>query len=172
MINRAIKYPFQFIFLVLLQVLILNNIQFSGYVNPYLYIIFILWLPFDIPKSFLLLTAFFLGLMIDIFSSTLGMHTSACVFMAFCRPFVLQLIAPRDGYDVNQNPGIADFGFRWFLTYAASLTLLHHLFLFFVEVFRFSDFFHTLGRITVSTIFTILLIIICQLFRYNSSKST
>src|SRR5690554_2947243 len=112
MINRAIKYPFQFILLVLLQVLILNNIHFSGFVNPYLYIIFILWLPFDIPKPLLLITAFFLGLVIDIFGSTLGMHASACVFMAFCRPFVLQLISPRDGYDVNQNPGITDFGFR------------------------------------------------------------
>ena len=170
--NKVIKYPFQFVFLVLTQVLILNNIQFSGFANPYLYILFILWLPFDIPKSLLLLIAFFLGLTIDIFSSTLGMHTSACVFMAFCRPFVLQLIAPRDGYDVNQKPGIADFGFRWFVIYATTLTLLHHLFLFFVEVFRFSDFFYTLGRVSVSTLFTLLLIIICQLFRYNSSKTT
>lgn len=167
-----LKYPLQFILLTLLQVLILNNIQISGFINPFLYIIFILWLPFDIPKPVILLIAFLLGLVIDIFSSTLGMHISACVFMAFCRPFILRLIAPRDGYDINQKPGIADFGFRWFVSYAFSLTLLHHFFLFFVEVFRFSDFFYTLGKIAVSTIFSLLLIIICQVFRYNSSKTT
>ena len=172
MINRSIKYIIQFIFFVLLQVLILNNIQYSGFINPFLYILFILWLPFDIPKPLLLVVGFVLGFVIDLFGSTLGMHTSACVFLAFCRPFVLQLIAPRDGYDLNQQPGIADFGFRWFLIYASSLTLLHHLFLFFVEVFRFSDFFYTLGRAFSSSVFTILLIIICQLFRYNSSRTT
>lgn len=170
MLSKVILYPIQFILLVLIQVLILNNIQFSGFINPYLYIIFILWLPFDVPKFLLLLLAFLLGLSVDIFSSTIGMHTSATVFMAFCRPFVLRMIAPRDGYEITQKPGIRDFGFSWFLIYTVSLTILHHLFLFFVEVFRFSDMFFTLGRMFVSSIFTLSLIIIFQLFRYNSDK--
>lgn len=170
MLTSIFLYPIQFVLLVLIQVLLLNNIQFSGFVNPYLYIIFILWLPFEIPKLLLLLLAFALGFSIDLFSSTIGMHTSACVFMAFCRPLVLRLIAPRDGYEANQTPGIQDFGFSWFLVYAASLTILHHLFLFFVEVFRFSDLFFTLGRMLLSSFFSLSLIIIFQLFRYNSDR--
>lgn len=160
----------QFIFLIILQALILNNIQLSGYINPYLYILFILWLPIDTPKFLLLFLAFLLGFSLDLFTNTLGMHTSATVFMAFCRPYVLQLLAPRDGYDLNQTPGIKDFGFKWFFVYAGILTLLHHLFLFYIEAFRFDDFMETLKRVFFSWIFSMVLIFIAQLFRFNAKK--
>lgn len=170
MVRSLILYPIQFILLVAIQVLVLNNIQFSGYINPYLYIIFILWLPFETPNWLLLSIAFVLGLSVDIFSDTLGMHTSACLFMAFCRPFILNRIAPRDGYDSNQNPSIQDFGIAWFVGYASILCLLHHLFLFTVEIFRFSDYFSTLGRALASSFISILLIVLTQFLRYNTEK--
>jgi len=169
MIKSLFKYPLQFIFFVLVQVLVLNNIQFSSFVNPFLYILFLLWLPLEIPNFLLMLLAFLLGLSIDFFSGTLGMHASASVFLAFCRPFILKTIAPRDGYESNQIPSMNHMGFRWFLSYAALLTFLHHFFLFFVEVFRFSDFFYTLGRASASTIFSLILIVITQFFFYNSN---
>ncbi len=170
MIRSYIVYPLQFIFLVVLQGVVLNNVQFSSYINPYLYILFILWLPIKTPKWLLLVLAFALGISVDVFSNTLGMHASATLFLAFCRPFVLQLFAPRDGYEPNQKPCIQDFGFAWFVAYAAILTLLHHLFLFYVEVFRFSDFFSTLGRVTASSFFSLVLIVISQLFFYNAEE--
>lgn len=170
MIRNIISYPLLFAFMVLLQVLILNNIQLSGYINPYLYIIFILWLPVESNKVLVMLVSFLLGLSIDVFSNTLGMHASACVFLAFCRPYILQFMAPRDGYEGDQVPGIQAFGLSWFITYAAIGVLLHHLFLFYVEVFRWSDFFSTLGRVLASFIFSMLLIILAQLFRYNTEQ--
>ena len=168
MIKNYLVYPIQLIILILVQVILLNNIQFSGFINPFLYIIFILWLPISTPKWLLLSLSFFVGICVDVFSNTLGMHASASLFLAFCRPYILNILAPRDGYEANQQPGYQDFGFIWFISYAAILTLLHHTFLFFVEVFRFSDFFSTLGRILASTFFTLLLIGITQLFKYNS----
>lgn len=168
MIKYLTIYPLQFILLVLVQILVLNNIQFSGYINPYLYIIFILWLPIETPKWLLLLIAAAIGLSVDVFSDTLGMHTSASIFMAFCRPTILNVLAPRDGYEVNQVPNIQDFGIGWFIGYAATLTILHHIFLFTVEVFRFSDFFSTLGRTLASAFFSIVLITITQFLKYNS----
>lgn len=170
MINNVIRYPLLFIFFVLLQVLILNNIQLSGYINPYLYIIFILWLPIEMNKVLLMGIAMLLGLSVDIFSNTVGMHASACVFLAFCRPYVLQSLSPRDGYETDQMPDIKTFGLSWFLAYAAICILLHHLFLFYVEVFRFSDFFSTLWRVFASSLFTLILVIISQLFRYSPSR--
>lgn len=159
----------QFVFLIVLQVLVLNNIQFSGYVNPYLYILFILWLPLQTPKFLLLFLAFILGLSVDLFSNTLGMHTSATVFMAFCRPYILQILIPRDGYEINQVPSIRDFDFKWFAAYTSMLAFLHHLFLFYVEVFRFTDFFNTFLRVIFSWVFTMILIFIAQYFRYNAA---
>lgn len=170
MVKNLIVYPLQFVFFVLLQSVVLNNIQFSGFVNPYIYILFILWLPLETPKGILLFLGFILGISIDIFANTLGMHTAATVFLAFCRPLILQFIAPRDGYEINQKPGIKDFGWSWFIIYASSLTFLHHLFLFYVEVFRFSDFFNTLGRVIASWFFSLIIILIAQLFRYNARE--
>lgn len=170
MIKNLFFYPFQFIFLVIFQVLILNNIQFSGFVNPFLYLFFIISLPLETPKWLLMLLSFLIGLSVDIFSGTLGMHASASVFLAFCRPYILNLIAPREGYEVNQKPSISELGFSWYLTYSALSVLLHHLFLFFVEVFRFSDFFATLGRVLASSLFTLVIILISQLFFFQSKS--
>lgn len=164
MIKQLVKYLVAFVLLVLIQVLILNNIQLGGYVNPYLYVVFILILPFDIPKLLLIIISFLLGLSIDIFTSTLGMHIAACVFMAYLRPYVLKILAPRDGYEPETLPLVADYGFTWFLKYAAILIFAHHLFLFFVEVFRFSDFFRTLWRTISSSMFSLFIVIVSQYF--------
>ncbi len=168
MIKQLVGYPIQFILFVLIQVLVLNNIQFSGFVNPFLYILFILWLPVETPKWFVLILSLALGLTVDVFSDTLGMHTSASIFLGFCRPYVLQLLAPRDGYELSQKPSVQDLGFSWFLTYATLCTFIHHVFLFFVEVFRFSEPFSTIARSLASVFFTLLLILITQLFFYNA----
>src|SRR5690554_6942001 len=162
MIRYILLTILQFIFLIILQTLILNNIQFSGYINPYLYILFILWLPLKTPKFLLLFLAFCLGLVVDIFSNTIGMHTAATVILAFSRPYILQILEPREGYEVNQSPNIQNFGLKWFTAYAAMLTFLHHIFLFYIEVFRFTDFFSTFIRVIFSWIFTMILIIIAQ----------
>ncbi len=91
----------RFVLLVLFQVLVFNNIQLGGYLNPYIYVLFLLLMPFETPRWLLLVAAFTLGISIDVFSNTLGIHTSATVFMAFIRPFVLDFIAPRDGYEIG-----------------------------------------------------------------------
>ena len=114
MINIISRNIFRFIFLILLQVLILNNMNFSGFVNPYLYILFVLLLPFETPRWFLIFTSFLLGLSIDIFSDSLGMHAFASVSIAFLRPYVLNFISPRDGYEPGTFPRIFYFGFLWF----------------------------------------------------------
>ncbi len=162
MIRDFLVDGIRFVVLVILQVLVLNHIQFSGFVNPYPYILFILLLPFQIHPSLLLLLSAAMGLCIDIFSFTPGMHTSAAVLLGFARPFVLQFLAPHDGYEGLRFPGIRPFGFRWFLKYALLATLLHHTFLFFVEAFEFANFFHTLFRILLSSFFTVLLVILAE----------
>jgi len=168
--NYIGKNTLRFLFLVLFQILILNNIQFSGYINPYLYVLFILMLPFETPKWMLIILAFVLGLSIDMFSNTMGMHAAAAVFLAFCRPYLLAYIAPRGGYEFESQPTIVHMGLSWYLSYAGILVLLHHIALFYIEVFRLSEFFSTLYRVVLSSCFTILLIIISQYLVYRNKK--
>jgi rod shape-determining protein MreD len=167
MIRDIIVYMFMFLVLVLTQVLILNNIELGGYINPYLYVFFILALPFETHDNLVLVLAFLLGLTIDIFTSTLGIHTSATVFLAFSRKYILKLISPRGGYDFGTAPNLQSMGMSWFMTYAIILVLCHHIFLFYIESFTFSRFFSTFGRVILSSIFTLILIFIVQLFNYN-----
>lgn len=171
MIRDLIKYGFSFIMLVLFQGLILNNIEFGGYIVPFLYVVFILSLPFETPNWLVLILGFVLGIAIDSFTSTMGMHTSATVFVAFCRYYFLKMVAPRGGYEFNTKPNIQDMGLTWYLFYAVILIFLHHLFLFYVESFKLTQFFYTFGRALASTFFTLILVLIVQLFNYKSSKN-
>lgn len=165
MINSILKYGLISILLILLQVLVLNNIQFSGYVNPYVYIIIILILPSLTPSWLVLLIGFVTGLIIDLSAGSPGMHASATLLAGFARPFVLRLIAPRDGYDPGSSLSMTSYGFRWFVMYATAIVLIHHSALFFIEVFRFTDFFRTILRILLSSIFTLAFILLIEYYR-------
>jgi rod shape-determining protein MreD len=157
-----LKYIVRFILLVLLQVFILNNIQLGGYINPYAYILFLIILPVNINRLLSLLVAFGTGIIIDTFSNSMGLHTSACLMLAFVRPAALRLLSPRDGYETDAIPSITALGFRWFLLFALLLTLAHHFTLFYLEVFRLSEFFTTLMRIMASSIATVITVVLVQ----------
>lgn len=167
MIREATKYLFQFLLLILAQVLIFNNIDFSGFINPYVYTLFILLLPFYIPSLVFLLSAFTLGLTIDLFMGTPGVHSSATLLMAFARPFVMSLYSPREGYQTGTYPRLAQFGIEWFVKYAVTLILLHHFTLFYLEVFTFHHFFSTLLRVLLSSVLTSVLVIFSQFFIFR-----
>jgi len=113
----------------------------------------------------LLLLAFGTGLIIDFFSSSPGMHTFATVLTGFVRPYVLRIVSPRDGYESGADPSMVAYGFRWFLSYAILMVLIHHITLFYVEVFRFADFFRTFLRVILSTIFSVAFILLIEFYR-------
>ena len=93
------------------------------------------------------------------FSNTGGMHAAATVFMAFARPGVLKLISPRDGYESETKIAAWNLGLKWFVTYCFFMVLLHHLAFFYLEVFRFSEFFVTFAKAILNTLITIALIV-------------
>lgn len=165
MINSVLRYGVIFIVLLLLQTLLFNNIQFSGYINPYVYILFILLLPMDIPAWLLLLVSFFTGAVVDFFSGSPGMHSSATVLAGFVRPAVLSVISVRDASEQSSGPSMQTYGLRWFLTYTAIIVLVHHTALFYLEVFRFADFFRTLLRVLLSSFFSIVFILLIEYYR-------
>lgn len=170
MIVEVLRIILRFIVLVAIQVLVLNNIQLGGFINPYLYVLFLLRLPVRTPRLLLLVIAMATGLTIDMFQNTMGMHAMACVVLAYFRPGWLKIIAPRDGYETDAEPSIRKFGPGWFIAYASVMVLIHHLFLFYIEVFRFSEFFSTLLRVVLSSIVTLLLIIISQYLTMRSKE--
>ena len=154
-------------FLVFFQILILNNIQFSGYITPYFYIYFILLLPFETPRWLLLSSAFLLGITIDIFSNTPGLNAAACVMMAFIRPFIISSISSGTEFMMGTHPSLKNQGLKWFAYYSVILVLSHHFVLFYLEIFRFTEFFQTLLRVLLSTAFSLLLVFISEYLFYS-----
>ncbi|VAW16292.1 Rod shape-determining protein MreD [hydrothermal vent metagenome] len=156
-----IKYSVMFFSLLLVQVLLLNYVQFNGYINPYIYILFIMLLPISTPRDILLLLGFLMGLSVDIFSDTLGIHAASSVFLAFIRPYVIDLISARET-DKSNYPGLKQYGFRWFLYYTVFLVVAHHLFFFYLEVFTLKGFIYTFFRSILSSVFSIFIIVLSQ----------
>ncbi len=154
--NVYVKNIIRFALLTLFQVLVLDTIQFGGYVIPYVYLLFILLLPFDTNKSLLLLLAFSAGLSIDFFENTLGLHTAAVVFMAFARPGVIKFYFPTLEHAKGEEPGLSKLGVGGFLKYTFTLVLFHQILLTFLEVFSLHDFLNTFSHILINALVTTL----------------
>ncbi len=160
----------RFIVLVFIQVFLLKNISLYNLSTPYLYILFILLLPFETPNLLLFALAFLMGLTIDSFYDTPGLHAASCVLLAFVRIIFISLTVQKDGFDNEPEPTLNIMGFRWFFTYTITLTLFHHFFLLNIEAFSFSEIQYTLSRFLLSSIFTVFLILISGLLFFRRKE--
>ncbi|MBE7177353.1 MAG: rod shape-determining protein MreD [Mucilaginibacter polytrichastri] len=171
MTSRIIARNFiRFFLLVFLQVFVLKNTPMYDLAAPYLYILFILQLPFNIPTLALFSLSFLLGITIDAFYDTPGLHAAASIILAFVRVIFMNLTVERDDRITADEPTLARMGFRWYFLYTLILTLIHHLFLFLLETFRFDGFQYTLMRVAFSSVFTVILMLISGLLFYRRKE--
>lgn len=166
--NSVFVHIARFILLVLLQVLVFNNINFLGYINPYVYIMFIALYPVKNNRLAIIFLSFLIGLTIDLFSDTGGIHAAACVFVAYIRPLLLKFSFGMiyDHQTIKFNS--VEFGEK--LTYLTLLTLIHHFVLFYLELFSVSKIILVLQKTLFSSIFTILLILIITIIFSKKTK--
>ncbi len=167
--NKTVLQIVRFVALVLLQVLVINHIRLGGYVHPYVYLIFIMLLPFNTPQWQLLLLGFVLGLTIDLFTGTLGLHAGATTLMAFCRPSIIKLVSGNQKFENVQEPNLGQLGGAWFFRYAICMVLVHHLSLFVLESFSFRLMGQVLLRLLLSAPVSIFLIMMV-LFIFKSER--
>ncbi len=154
----------RFFLLILVQVLILNQINLFGYINPYLYILFIIIYPFTANKSLLIFLSFLLGLFIDFFSDSGGIHAAASVFIAFIRPVILKY-SFGISYEYNTIK-ISSEDYLKQTIYVGSMVFLHHFIMFALEIFNINHFLLFLNSILFSSIFSIV-IILCTITLFS-----
>jgi hypothetical protein len=140
---------------------LLNQIHLGGFLNPYIYVLFILLLPMSMPQYQVLLLSFLIGITIDWFCNSMGLHAAASVLLGFVRLPVMKMITLRES-DQLDYPGLKQTGLRWFLIYISALIVIHHFFLFYTEAFTFDNFFRTFLRSIASSVFTITVILLSQ----------
>lgn len=159
---------FRWFLLLFVQVFLLRNMGFYDLSTPFIYLLFLLLLPFGIPNFLLFVLAFGTGLTMDAFYDTLGVHTTACVMLAFVRISFISLSSTRDGFD-EPEPTLGNMGFKWFAIYAFLCIFSHHLVLFLLEAFTFTEISYTLLRCLLSGLFTFFLILLVESIFYNKS---
>lgn len=156
--NKTARNILRFVVLVLFQVLVVNHIRLGGYVHPYIYLIFIMLLPINVPGWQLLLLGFGLGFSVDLFTGTPGLHAGATTLMAFCRPSIIKLISGTQKFENIHEPNLAQLDGMWFLRYVFCMVFVHHLTLFVLESFSFRLFGQVLLRILLSVPVSVFLI--------------
>ena len=160
---------FRWIVLLGVQIFLLRNMTFYNLSTPFIYVLFILVLPFQTPNLLLYVIAFITGLTLDTFYDTVGVHTSACVALTFVRILFIAVSLNRDVID-EPEPSLGNMGFRWFSLYAVLCIFAHHLVLFFLEAFKFTSLAYTLGRTLLSVVFTIFTVLLVE-FIFHNRKS-
>jgi rod shape-determining protein MreD len=163
--STLVKNIVRFILLTLVQVFVLDKIHLHRMVTPYIYFLFILWMPFKLSRAWQMILAFTLGFTLDSFRHNPGFHASACVLIAYLRPFFINILIPQEGADTNyEEPSAKSMGgFIPYMVYAGILTLLHHGWLFMLEAWQIGDFWYFFFKTLLSGLISLLLIIITEL---------
>jgi hypothetical protein len=157
-INNVVR----FFVLLLVQVLILQNINVSTYINIFIYPMFILLLPVRTPHWLVIFLAFLLGLFIDIFYTTYGMHAAVSTFTAYLRGLVMRIIQPRGGYTTDRTPNRRMLGDTWYIQYAALFLSIHILVLIIIEHLGLPFTTDVIYRYLLTYIFSLVIVVLPQ----------
>ena len=170
MISNILRGILYFVVLVLIQILVLNNIHFLRMATPFLYLYFIIKMPVGTSQTKVVFFSFLIGLVIDIFSNTGGMHAAACTLAGFIRQPLINLFMGKDLVE-GTYPSFRAFGYGGFFRYVLVFVLIHHAALFLIESLTFFDPLFLALRIGASVITTTLLICTIEAFNIEAQKS-
>jgi len=156
--NDVIKYIILFISLILIQVIVLNNVLFWGYINPLLYILFVIVYPLKRDRGLFLFLSFLLGLSIDFFFNSGGVNAAATLFIAYIRLPLLKGLMRKSEIDFPVFK-IDKLPFLKLISFIAILTFTHHFITFSLDYFKLNAIITIFSRTILTSLFTIILII-------------
>ncbi len=159
-----------FVFL-LLQLFVFNQIEFLEFGYCFIYLGFLLMLPYNLDKLLGLIIGYGIGIIFDISYQTGGIHTAASVFVMFIRPGLLELLNPKSGFELGMKLTVSQMGWLWYLIYGGILILLHHLIIYNLNAFDFSYFFKSLMMASFSALISFSMIITVQVLLFNRVRT-
>lgn len=170
--SDLLKNTIRFILFILVQVFVLHKIPpLHQFIVPYLYFLFILWLPYRISRFGLMFVAFLFGMTLDYFLKTPGLHAAPCVLIAYIRPFLINMLIPQEGAEQSYSaPSIVSMGWAPYATYVLILAFLHNAYLVFLEWLQFGSFLYFVGKVASTTGVSFLLILITELLFFRKEK--
>ena len=154
----VLRHILSLVIVLLLQMLVFNNLHFLGICQPYIYILFLIALPIRIPQWIELLIGFGVGLIVDMFCGSPGVHTAACSFLAYLRPIFIRRTI-QDAERISMTIDGLSIGFNEYVKLVVLYTILHHTLVFLIEAWSLAHFWLLLAKIIVSSLFTIALLL-------------
>jgi hypothetical protein len=150
---------------IFIQVYVLNKIpHLHRFITPYLYYLFILWLPFSVSRLGLLIVGFLTGLLLDYFMMTPGLHAAACLLIAYVRPILINILTPKEVAEFNyREPSPKAMQWTPYAVYVFILTLLHHSYMVFLEWLDVGNFLDFIIKVVSTTAISLLLIFTAEL---------
>ena len=170
--STLLKNIIRFIFFILFQKFILNEVPpLHQFIIPYIYFLFILWLPFSINRLLLLFISFVFGLTLDYFTGTPGLHAAPCVLIAYIIPFLLNLLIPQETAEQSYvEPSHTSMGWAPYGVYVGILTFVHHFYLVLIEWLQFGNFFYFIGKVAATSAISLLMIFIAEILFTRNAK--
>lgn len=170
--STLVKNIIRFVLFIFFQVFVLDKIHLHQMITPYVYFLFILWLPFKMNRTVLMMVAFIIGFTLDSFRHHPGFHSAACILIAYLRPFIINLLIRQEGAETNYDePSIRSMGgIAPYMIYAGILSFFHNAWLFLLESWQFGNVWYFLIKTLISTAVCILLIIITELIFVRQQK--
>jgi len=168
--NRWFREIAVFVSFVLLQMLVVDKIRLFDIVTPFVYIYVIMKFRINISRTLLIVLSFLLGLIIDIFSDMYGIHAAACTLIGFIREPLLDRFADMKDLPEDSVPSYRLFGFGKFFRYALIIVAIHHVTVFAIDAFGFSQPLMLLIRLSSSILLTSLLLFIIESFNLGKVK--
>lgn len=170
--SDLVRNTIRFILFILIQVYVLFQIRpLHQFVTPYLYFLYILWLPFSMPRMAVTFLGFLFGFTLDMFTKQPGLHAAPCALIAYLRPFLVNILIPQEGADKNyKSPSPTSMGWAPYATYVLILTFIHNTYLVFLEWLQFGSFWFFLGKVLATTGISLILILITELLVYRKEK--
>jgi hypothetical protein len=170
--SDLVRNTIRFVLFILVQYYVLFQIRpLHQFVVPYIYYLYVLWLPFSLGRMSLMLISFLFGLTLDYFTQTPGLHAAACTMIAYLRGFVVNILIPQEGAEQNyKSPSPVSMGWAPYAVYVLVLTLLHHTYLVLLEWLQFGSFLFFLGKVVATSGISLMLVLITELLFFRKEK--
>jgi hypothetical protein len=170
--SDLVRNAVRFVLFILVQYYVLFQIRpLHEFVVPYIYYLYVLWLPFTMGRMTLMLVSFLFGLTLDYFTQTPGLHAAACVMLAYLRGFVVNILIPQEGAELNyKSPSPVSMGWAPYAVYVLVLTLVHHVYLVLLEWLQFGSFLFFLGKVLATSGISLMLVLITELLFFRKEK--
>jgi hypothetical protein len=170
--SDLVRNTIRFVLFILVQYYVLFQIRpLHQFVVPYIYYLYVLWLPFSLGRMSLMLVSFLFGLTLDYFTQTPGLHAAACTLIAYLRGFVVNILIPQEGAEQNyKSPSPVSMGWAPYAIYVLVLTLLHHSYLVLLEWLQFGSFLFFLGKVLATSGISLMLVLITELLFFRKEK--